>query len=129
MFIDHYWFKINKPIWSTSYAIFTGGLAGICLAFLSFITDIHGYTTIFEPMVWFGMNPLVMFFLPSALIIISTWIPIGKTNLRNWIYITIFLGKFKMERRFASFLYSFIIELGWLLVAYILFKRKIFIKL
>jgi predicted acyltransferase len=130
MLVDHYWFRINKPIWSTSYMLFTGGLAGITLSLLSLITDEWGYSTIFQPFVWFGMNPLVMFFAPTALVVISSsWITWGKTNLRNWIYFTVFIGKLKLERKLASFLYSFVVELGWLAFAYLLYVKEIFIKL
>jgi predicted acyltransferase len=54
-------FPINKNIWTSSYVVFTAGLACLTLATCLWLTDVlrlRGWT---RPFVVFGLNPLVAF--------------------------------------------------------------------
>lgn len=52
---------LNKPVWSSSYAIFTEGTAWIGLAVAAWITDVAPRPALTAPWLVFGTNPFVMF--------------------------------------------------------------------
>jgi predicted acyltransferase len=56
------WFPINKKLWTSSYVIFTAGLALLCLALCYWIVDIkqrRGLWT--KPLLVFGMNAIAAY--------------------------------------------------------------------
>jgi predicted acyltransferase len=56
------WFPINKKLWTSSYVIFTAGLALLCLALCYWIVDIkqwRGFWT--KPLLVFGMNAIAAY--------------------------------------------------------------------
>jgi predicted acyltransferase len=52
---------INKPIWTSSYVLYTAGWAMLVLAGLLFLIDEKKLTSWAKPFVHFGMNPLFIF--------------------------------------------------------------------
>ena len=54
-------FPINKSLWTSSYVMFTAGLACLTLATCMWLIDIHRATGWTKPFVVFGMNPIVAF--------------------------------------------------------------------
>ncbi|WP_439181756.1 acyltransferase family protein [Carboxylicivirga taeanensis] len=52
---------LNKPLWTSSYVIYTGGLAMLLLSLLVWLVDIKGYKRWTSFFVVFGMNPLFIF--------------------------------------------------------------------
>src|SRR6188508_1098094 len=89
-------FPINKSLWTSSYVLYTAGLATLVLSILYYIIDIADYkkgTKLF--LIW-GVNPMIVFFLsqiiPQAMGMISLpnpKIPTEQTNLWDYLY---FLG-------------------------------------
>lgn len=64
-------FPINKPIWSSSYALFTAGAAALLLAIIAWTVDVMRWKRWSTPFLVFGMNPIVAYvgaeFLASVL--------------------------------------------------------------
>jgi predicted acyltransferase len=61
------YFPINKPIWTSSYVIYAGGIGMVILALLFIIIDIwnlKGWTGFFNT---FGTNPLFTYVLAGML--------------------------------------------------------------
>lgn len=125
-------FPINKALWTSSYVIYTGGLASICLAILIYIIDIRAYKRWTSFFVVFGMNPLFIFAFAgvwsrclSVLFRIS--IDGDKTiGAGAWLYANIFVplaGNLNGSLLYALTNIAFFWLIGW-----ILYKRKIFIK-
>lgn len=122
---------INKSLWTSSYVLYTGGLAMLLLAFLLWIIDVLGYKKWAMPTVHFGMNPLFIFVLSGIYVRILYMIKIpidGKViNGYKYLYEHIFVplaGNMQGSLLFAiSHLFLF-----WLLV-YFLYKKRIFIKI
>ena len=59
-------FPINKPLWTSSYVLYTAGLAALLFALLLYMMDIKGnkkWALLFSV---FGMNPLLLFSLSSV---------------------------------------------------------------
>src|SRR5690606_33565546 len=54
-------FPINKPLWTSSYVLYTAGLGTLFLALLIFIIDYKKYSHWSKPFVHFGSNPLFIF--------------------------------------------------------------------
>jgi predicted acyltransferase len=54
-------FAINKNLWTSSYVVFTAGMACVTLATIMWLTDEHGIRWWTKPWVIYGMNPIVAF--------------------------------------------------------------------
>jgi predicted acyltransferase len=56
------WFPINKKLWTSSYVIFTAGLALLCLALCYWIVDIKQWRGLWtKPLLAFGMNAIAAY--------------------------------------------------------------------
>src|SRR3954451_8360719 len=130
-------FPINKKIWTSSYVLYTTGLAIFTLSILIFLIEfknIKGAVSRFFDV--FGKNPLFIFvlsgFLPRllSLVRIENTSETGKpvyVSPFGWFYEHV-CKNISGDLRNGSLLYSlFIITFYWL-IAYILDKRKIYIK-
>jgi predicted acyltransferase len=54
-------FPINKNLWTSSYALFAAGAAGLGLALCIWLIDARGWRWWIRPFVVFGVNPIVAF--------------------------------------------------------------------
>ncbi len=54
-------FPINKSLWTSSYVLFTAGLAMLTLGTILWITDARGVRAWTKPLVTYGLNPMVAF--------------------------------------------------------------------
>jgi predicted acyltransferase len=85
------WFPINKALWTSSYVLYTGGLAMAGLAALYWICDVQGYRAWTRPALVYGVNAILVFCL-SALIsrtfgLFKLALPGSKTGgLKEWLY-------------------------------------------
>jgi len=121
------WFPINNAIWSSSFVLVTSGWATLILAIVYFLTDIKKikFGTVFK---YVGSNAIIIFFLSSF---ISKTFYLTKVNdtqsIHSWIYNT-FYTSFITSDKLASMLYALTVVLFYILLAYFLFRKKIFIK-
>jgi len=121
------WFPINKAIWSSSFVLVTSGWATIILAIVYYITDIRKvkFGAIFK---YVGMNAITIFFLSSF---ISKTFYLTKVNdvqsVHNWLYHTFYTSIISIDK-LASMLYALTVVAFYLLLGYVLYKLKIFIK-
>ena len=89
--IWHPWFPINKALWSSSYVLYTGGLAMAGLAALYWICDVQGYRAWTRPALVYGVNAILVFCLSALLSrtfgLFKLALPTGKTGgLKEWLY-------------------------------------------
>lgn len=125
-----WWIPVNKKVWSPSFALVTSGLATTFLALLMWVIDHkgeEGWTKFFKP---FGMNPLFTYLASTILALLFIFVRIptaeGYTTISGAVYG--WLSSFTCPTC-ASFLYSFLfLLLNWGL-GYILYKKKIYIKI
>ncbi len=59
--IWHWVFPINKNLWTSSYVLFTAGMACVALATLVWLVDIRGRRKWVAPFVTYGLNPMTAF--------------------------------------------------------------------
>jgi predicted acyltransferase len=119
-------FPINKPIWSSSYVLFAGGLAMTVLASLLWLIDVKewkGWTSFFRV---FGLNPLFSYILSGVFVKIFFLIKIGDKNLYAWLYDAVFRAIFGAYPGSFIFALSFCVFV-WMF-ALILYKRNIVVK-
>ena len=127
-----YGLPINKNIWSPTFVLVTCGMGSTLLAMLIWVIDIKGYqkwSMFFET---FGINPLFLYVLGGALGILFGCIklPLGgeMVSIHNIIYKSFLLEVFG-DKYFASCLYAIIfVCINWC-VGYVLYKKKIYIKI
>ena len=119
-------FPINKPIWSSSYVLYTTGLALAILAIIIFLVDLKGRQQWSRPFVLFGKNPLLIYALSGILVRIYGLILIGDTNAYGALYQFVFrplAGNFV-----GSLLFAIAHVLLFLGVAWFLDRKRIYLK-
>ncbi len=129
--IWHWWFPINKALWTSSYVLFTAGMALQLLALCYWLIDIKGYRRWALPFRVFGVNALALFVLSGlAARSMNLWkMPRlnGKPgNLQTFIYEHVFAGWASPEN--GSLFYALIYILIWLGLMWILYRREIYLK-
>ncbi|MCF0165641.1 MAG: DUF1624 domain-containing protein [Bacteroidales bacterium] len=118
------WLPINKALWTGSYALYTAGWAALILAGATWLIDVKGYVKPFAPLRAFGMNPLLLYVLAEGTAIVC-----GYTGASWWYYSHVCTAVCGGDNGIASLFFSFtLIFLLWI-VAWILYKKKIVIKL
>ena len=85
------WFPINKALWTSSYVLYTGGLAIAALAALYWLCDVNGYRRFAGPALAYGVNAILVFVLSGLLSrtfgLFKLSLPGGKTGgLKEWLY-------------------------------------------
>jgi predicted acyltransferase len=124
-------FPINKSLWTSSYVLFTAGMACVILATCMWIIDylnIKGWT---KPWVVFGVNPIVAFVGSGMLarLIYTLWRVDynGKpTSVEAVIYRTGFHSW--LPDRMASLAFAVAFVLLWYLILLVLYKKRIILK-
>ena len=129
-----YAMPLNKNLWSPTYVLMTCGMASSLLAMLIWVIDIKGngkWCKFFES---FGVNPLFMYLMGSVLSILfgSIKLPIGAdgVSIHNLIYKNLWLnllGDSWVDM--ASCLYAVTLVCIVWCIGYVLYKKKIYIKI
>ncbi len=127
----NYWFPINKALWTSSYVLFTAGLALELLAVCYWLVDLKGYRRWALPFVVFGTNALALYFLAelssNLLGIVGFTRADGKwAPLQTILYESLFASWAAPKN--ASLAYAVCTVLFWLGVMTVLYRRRIFIK-
>ncbi|MDZ7631498.1 MAG: DUF5009 domain-containing protein [Gemmatimonadaceae bacterium] len=127
----HWSFPINKSLWTSSYVVFTAGMALVTLATCMWIIDVQGWkrwTTFF---VIYGTNPMIAF-LGSGLMarLTVTLLKLetvdGPKSVQAVVYQAIFVPI--LEPRVASLGYALTFVLVWFVILWALWRRNIFLK-
>jgi len=122
-----WWFPLNKPIWTSSYVLATSGLATMTLATSLYLVDILGYKKYAKPWVIFGSNAISVYVLAGLLGYLFYGGLFGGKSLKG-LFLDFFIG-LGFEPKFVS-LVAALLYIGILfLPAWLLYKKKIFIKL
>jgi predicted acyltransferase len=125
-------FPINKPIWSSSYVMYAAGWACLVLALLIWVIDLKGYSKWTSFFVVFGMNPLFIFALSGLWArtlgrLVHFTDPDGTViSASAKLYRDIFLPMAGDIN--GSLLYAISHVVFFWLIGYVLYKKKIFIK-
>lgn len=126
------WFPINKSLWTSSYVVFTTGMALNFLGMCYWLIDIEGFKAWAKPFVIYGTNPILAYVLSSvvgkALILWRVTRPDGtKVIVRRYVLQHVFLPFASPIN--AALLYAIVYVLFWLGITALLYRRRIFIKI
>jgi predicted acyltransferase len=124
-------FPINKALWTSSYVLFTGGLALQFLALCYWVIDIKGYRRWAKPFEIFGVNAIALYVVADLLAMVLGLInltgPDGlKIPLGSWLYDNVFASWASPVNASLAFAITFVLVCLGLM--WILYRRKIFIK-
>jgi predicted acyltransferase len=120
------WFPINKALWTSSYTLFTAGMASQFLALCYWLVDIKGYRRWTKPFVIFGVNAIAVYVLSSIMATaLDTW-HISGVTIKEFLYSNLFASWASPIN--ASLLWAISYVLFWLGMMALLYRRKIFIK-
>jgi predicted acyltransferase len=125
--IMNYWFPVNKAIWSSSFVLVTSGWALLVLAIIYYITDVLHvkFGTIFK---YVGTNAITIYFLSSFISKSFYLTNVGENqNIHSYLYNTLFVHPF-LSNEASSLLYALVVVLFYITLGYVLFKKKIIIK-
>ncbi|WP_430410442.1 acyltransferase family protein [Kordia sp.] len=126
-YIFSYWFPINKTLWSSSFVLVTSGWAVLILSIVYFITDVLNikFGGIFK---YVGTNAITIYFLSSFISKVFYLTKVGENeNIHSYLFKNIFAQSF-LSPEMSSLLYALVVVLFYMLLGYILFKKKIIIK-
>jgi predicted acyltransferase len=124
-------FPVNKALWTSSYVLLTAGFALQMLAVCYWLIDIKGYRAWAKPFLVFGSNALAVYFLSEAFVRAVDASSFktaggGETNLLALIYERLFAPLASPVN--ASLMFAVCTVLFWLCVMWILYRRRVFIK-
>ncbi|HZS03913.1 MAG TPA: DUF5009 domain-containing protein [Blastocatellia bacterium] len=124
-------FPINKALWTSSYVVFTAGLALQLLALCYWSVDIKGYRRWAKPFVIFGVNALALFVLSGLMARVMGLIRMPRPDgtpgdLKVFLYEHLFASWLSPVNASLAFALGYV--LLWLGLMTILYRRKIFIK-
>ena len=127
----HEAFPINKNLWTSSYVVFTAGMALWVLALCYWLVDVRGWRRWAFPFVLFGVNAIAAFFLSGIMartLGLVKWTGPGgaPVTLKRWLYETLFTSWLSPLNASLSFAVAFV--LFWLGVMWVFHRRRIFIR-
>ncbi len=127
----NYAFPINKSLWTSSYVLYTSGLALNGLALCYWLVDVKGYRGWTKPFLAFGVNAITAFFLAGLLPRLLNMIRVtgadGKeTGLQGYLYQTLYTPLLSPHNASLAWALSYV--LLFLALVWWMHRRHIIIK-
>lgn len=126
-FVWGWFFPINKPIWTSSYAVFTAGLAFATLALCYWWVDLRGRRTFTRFFVVYGINAIAVYVGSGALARTLSLVRISGVPLKQQIYNALLASW--LPPHVASLAYALAWLAGWFLVLAWMDRRQIHITI
>ena len=117
-------FPINKKLWTSSYVLYTAGWALTFMGISLWLIDINGFkTNIFTRIcIVFGSNAIAVYVLGEVFSAMYKY-----TGLHEFVCDGLF--DLNMDYRFVSLVWSIIVVSSCFFVAYLMYRKKIFLKI
>ena len=119
-------FPINKALWTSSYVLYTSGIALQCLAICYWFIDVLGYKNWTTPWVAFGMNALSAYVLSGLLARLLGLIEVGDQSLKGWIFENLFASWLSPYN--ASLAFAIVFVLCLFIPSWALYRKGVIIK-
>jgi predicted acyltransferase len=120
-------FPINKPLWTSSYVLWTSGLA-LCLFSLFYwvidLRKIQGWTL---PFVVYGVNAITVFFLSGLLVRMMSQIKVAGKGFHNWLY-SEYIAPHFAEPKNASLTGAVLFLVIWFFILWGMYRQKMIVK-
>ena len=121
-YLLQYGLPLNKSIWSPSFVLMTCGLAASLQGLLMYLIDIKGKKQWTTPFLVFGVNPLFLYVFSEVMAILFGRFGVSEV-LYNGIHTVV------SNTYWTSFFFALTNVLICGFVGYLLFKKKIYIKI
>jgi predicted acyltransferase len=124
-------FPLNKRLWTSSFVLFTTGIAMVLLALLFWLIDGPGRLKRgLEPWLALGSNALTAYVLSEVLAIALAAIPIPMRHVKNLQrFLFALLPRSFAPPPFVSLVYSILFVAVCFLPVWVMYRRRIFLKL
>jgi predicted acyltransferase len=120
---------LNKTLWTSSFAMFSAGLAAQTLAACHWLIDRLGWRAWSGPYAAYGRNPLAAYFLSVGLdSVLTRWIIGGGESLKGFVYRMTFASWLRPPEA-ASLAYAVGYVVLWGVVLLEMYRRRIFIRI
>jgi predicted acyltransferase len=127
-------YPINKSLWSSSYVLYTSGLATLSLTFLYYIIEIANYKKWTKLFLIWGVNPMIVFFFSGIIPRVLTMIKVNHPELpgeplgfQSYFYNYGIVPLFENPMN-ASLAFALIYAIFWSFILWILYKNKLIFK-
>jgi predicted acyltransferase len=126
----HPWFPIYKPLWTSSYVLFTAGAACLLLALCWWLIEMRGWRGWDRPFLWLGSNAILAYALSTFFAkegyVIKVTEGVQKIGVQAWIYRHSFAPLAQAKN--ASLAFAICYVALWTLLAWGFYRKKIFLK-
>ena len=122
-------FPINKALWTSSYVLFTAGAGLLLLGVFFWVMEVRGRQAWAKPFTVYGMNAIAVF-VASGLVAKQmglTRVGPQEVPLKAWIYEGLFASWAGSLNGSLLFAISYVSI--WLAIMWVLYHRRIFIKI
>ena len=132
---------INKTLWTSSYVLYTGGIAAMCTAFSIWLMDYKGNQKIAKPFLIYGSNALTAYLMSELVSSLIHNLQLGEASISGhianfilrWLTDVPFHEIFAnhpdlISAKWASHIYAFLWMIPFYLILRWMYNRKIFIK-
>lgn len=127
-------FPINKSLWTSTYVLYTAGLATVCLALLYYLIDTLNLKKGIKLFLIWGVNPMIVFFfsqiIPQGLVMIqfkNPHNPDQQINLLDYLY-SFGIAPFFSNPMTASLAGALTYVAIWTFILWIFYKNKLIFK-
>lgn len=126
----HLCFPIYKPLWTSSYVLFTAGAACLLLTLCWWLIEMRGWRAWSRPFLWLGSNAILAYALSTFVAKLGSIVKVpdggSATEVQTWIYEHWFAPVAQPKN--ASLAFALCYTALWILVAWGLYRKKIFVK-
>jgi predicted acyltransferase len=123
-------FPINKALWTSSYVLYTAGIAMQFLAACYWLIDVQGIKKWSTPFIYYGTNAIFVFVASGLLakLLLRTKLGEGDNEISLWSFIYQNLYASWLSPKNASLGFALTLILFFLAILWQMYKRKIFVK-
>ncbi len=123
-------FPINKSLWTSSFVLYTGGIAMQFLAACHWLIDRLGFKRWSQPFVYYGTNAIFVF--AASAILVKTLIRLkvdeeGKVSWWSYLYSSLYASW--LPPKIGSLLFAISLFVLFLIILWQMHKRNILIKI
>lgn len=125
-------FPLNKSLWTSSYVLYTGGIAMQFLACFYWLIDVKEYRRWPKPFIYYGTNALFVFVVSALLVKILLRVKIEDAPGESISVLTFTYKYFYatwLSPVNASLLYALTLVFLFFLILRWMYKKKIFVKI
>jgi predicted acyltransferase len=130
------WFPLNKKLWTSSFALTAAGWSLAVFALSFYLVEVRGWgkqgwtSKITQPWIIFGSNAIAAYMISELIpgvAILVTWTENGKTiTVLDWFRIHV--CGLVPDPGWAAFSYSFLFMAGCFIPVWIMYRKRIFLK-